>query len=221
MRQYYCKEERKNTGLAEILTAGLRHGYASVRAAEKHMACLSGIKKRSLVLHFRHFRHFLRMLAIAWLAAGAPLRVAQAGESGGNAASSTAYQPATVNARWKQECSACHIAFPPGLLQAESWQNIMRNLEKHFGVNASLTAQENNEIAAFLVKNASTRWRYSTAPARISEATWFKRWHSEHESAWKSPLVKTPANCASCHKNSDNGDFVSDRGSCGGTCHTT
>lgn len=168
---------------------------------------------------FLRLRNFLGMFAIAWLLAGVPMGATQAMESSASKAPPSPYQPATVNTKWKEECSACHIAFPPGLLQAEAWQNIMRGLEKHFGVNASLPAKDSAEIAAFLVNNASSRWRYPTAPRRISETAWFKQWHSEHDSAWKSPLVKTPANCASCHKGSDSGDFVTGRGNCGGKCH--
>lgn len=133
-----------------------------------------------------------------------------------------ALQPVNVNAKWKEECSACHIAFPPGLLQAESWIKIMQELDEHFGVNASLTASENKEIAEFLVNNASTRWRSLKAPSRISEAAWFKKNHSLHEGAWKDPKVKSASNCLACHKNSDHGDFYGAGGGCGGAsnCHT-
>lgn len=130
------------------------------------------------------------------------------------------WEPATVNAKWQEECSACHMAFQPGLMQAEFWQNIMSTLDKHFGRDASLDEEDTKEITAFLVENASTRWTYSPVPTRIREAGWFKRRHDQHEKAWDDPLVKTSANCIACHKSASNGDFRSGGGGCGGKCHS-
>ena len=128
--------------------------------------------------------------------------------------------PATVNAKWKEECSACHMAFQPGLMQAEFWQNIMSTLDKHFGRDASLDEGDTKEITAFLVENASTRWTYSPVPTRIRDAGWFKQRHDQHEKAWNNPMVKTSANCIACHKSAANGDFRSGGGGCGGKCHS-
>lgn len=119
-------------------------------------------------------------------------------------------QPARLNALWQQECSSCHIAYAPGLLPTESWRKVMTGLDQHFGSDASLTAQENEEITDFLVRNASNRWSAPTAPLRITESAWFKRKHDGHEiapSVWKKPQVKSPANCAACHTQAESGDF--------------
>lgn len=119
-------------------------------------------------------------------------------------------QPAEVNAKWRQECASCHIAYAPGLLPAESWRRVMAGLDKHFGTDASLTDEENKEITDFLVGNASNRWSSPNAPLKITEAAWFKRKHDDHEiapSVWKNPQVKSPANCGACHTQADNGDF--------------
>ena len=86
----------------------------------------------------------------------------------------------------------------------------MAGLDKHFGSDASLDAQDNKEITAFLVNNASNRWSAPTAPLRISEAAWFKREHDGREinpEVWKNPKVKSPANCAACHTQAERGDF--------------
>jgi hypothetical protein len=121
-------------------------------------------------------------------------------------------QPAKLNATWQQECGACHLAFAPGLLPAESWRQVMARLDKHFGTDASLSAQENREITAFLVKHASNRWRAPTAPLAISETVWFRRKHDEIAPAvWQRAAVKSPANCAACHPAADKGDFEEDR----------
>lgn len=119
-------------------------------------------------------------------------------------------QPAQLNAKWQQECGGCHLAFSPGLLPAESWRKMMSGLDKHFGTDASLSAQENQEITAFLVNNASNRWRAATAPLRITESQWFKHKHGGREispDVWKRPAVKSPANCQACHIGAEKGDF--------------
>ena len=42
--------------------------------------------------------------------------------------------------RYQQECAACHVAFPPGMLPADSWRRLMNDLPRHFGTDASLDA---------------------------------------------------------------------------------
>jgi len=118
--------------------------------------------------------------------------------------------PARVNLTWAKECSACHIAYAPGLLPAESWRKLMSGLDKHFGTDASLTAQENKDVGAFLVASASNRWTGTDAPLRITETQWFKRKHSAEEvpaAVWKRASVKNPANCQACHAGADKADF--------------
>lgn len=168
-----------------------------------------------------------QVLAVALLAMGLSMSVAQAdsddgdkrGESQSKSSQSGKYggedrgkplQPTQLNAKWKQECSSCHIAYAPGLLPAESWRKIMSGLDKHFDSDASLNAQENKEITDFLVNNASNRWTANTSPLRITETAWFKRKHDSREvdpAVWKNPLVKSPANCQACHTQADRGDF--------------
>ena len=122
-------------------------------------------------------------------------------------------QPAQINAKFKQECSDCHIPYSPGLLPAESWRKIMSGLDKHFGSDASITAQDNQEITSFLVSNASNRWSSQAAPLRITETAWFKDKHNSREissSVWKNPKVKSPSNCSACHTRAASGDFNED-----------
>jgi len=116
--------------------------------------------------------------------------------------------PAQVNAKWQQECAACHLAYPPGLLPAASWQKLMSGLDKHFGTNASLSPQDTAVITGFLVKNASNRWTSSAAPLRITDGKWYKAMHSEVAAAvWKRASVKSHSNCAACHAGADKGVF--------------
>lgn len=119
-------------------------------------------------------------------------------------------QPAQVNANWQQECGSCHLAFPPGLLPAASWRKMMTGLDKHFGVDASLTPAEVTEVTDFLVKNASNRWTASTSPLRITESAWFKSKHNDREispAVWKRAAIKSPSNCGACHSGASKGNF--------------
>lgn len=114
------------------------------------------------------------------------------------------------NAKWKEECAACHIAYPAKLLPAESWKSMMGSLDKHFGSDASLDAASVTEISTFLQNNAGKqRGKAAAKPVlRITETSWFKREHDEISAqTWKKPLVKSAANCGACHTQADNGDF--------------
>jgi len=112
------------------------------------------------------------------------------------------------NATWKAECGSCHIAYPPNLLPASSWRQIMAGLPKHFGADASLDAASAAEIGAFLERNAGSGRRGGEAALRISETRWFLRKHDEvSAAAWKNPRVKTAANCTACHSGAERGDF--------------
>jgi len=120
------------------------------------------------------------------------------------------YWANSSNAKWKAECSTCHVAYPPRLLPVESWRVLMGGLDRHFGSDASLDAATAREIAAFLERSAGSRKAGSTDKPilRISETRWFKREHDEvPERVWKNPKVKSPANCGACHIRADSGNF--------------
>jgi hypothetical protein len=162
----------------------------------------------------KHYQDISRVFAVAVLAMSMTMSGARADEGRGNKYGGEnrgkPVQPVQVNAKWQQECAACHIAFAPGLLPAESWRKVMSGLDKHFGSDASVTARENKEITGFLVSNASNRWNAPTAPLKITETAWFKRKHDGHEippAVWRNPSVKSPANCAACHTQAESGDF--------------
>ena len=108
------------------------------------------------------------------------------------------------------ECAACHIAYPPGLLGAKSWQQIMTGLSKHFGVDASLDAGSTKTIADWLTVHAGTGRRFSTPPPdnRITKSNWFVREHDEvSASVFKRPAVGGASNCAACHLGAADGNF--------------
>jgi hypothetical protein len=115
---------------------------------------------------------------------------------------------------YRQECGACHVAYPPGLLPAASWQRITANLSRHFGSDASLDAATTKTIAAWLAANAGTYRRVREEPPqdRITRSAWFVRKHDEvPASAWRLAAVKSPSNCTACHQQANQGDFDEDR----------
>jgi Dihaem cytochrome c len=112
--------------------------------------------------------------------------------------------------KYRQECASCHVAYPPGMLPAESWQRLTNNLPRHFGTDASLDAASVKELSAWLTANAGTYKRVREAPPedRITRSPWFIHKHNEvPAAAWKLPAVKSAANCSACHTRSDQGDF--------------
>jgi hypothetical protein len=114
---------------------------------------------------------------------------------------------------YRQECGACHVAYPPGLLPAASWRRIAGDLAHHFGTDASLDAATTQRIATWLAANAGSSRRAAEEPPqdRITRSAWFVRKHDEvPRAAWRSPAVKTAANCAACHPRAAQGDFDED-----------
>jgi len=111
---------------------------------------------------------------------------------------------------YKQECAACHTAYPPTLMPAASWTRIMGNLPKHFGADASLDTVTLKELSNWVNAHAGTYKRVSEEPPhdRITRTVWFDRKHREVSTAtWKLPTVKSAANCGACHTKADTGDF--------------
>ncbi len=115
---------------------------------------------------------------------------------------------------YKQECAACHMAYPPGMLPASSWSRMMKGLDQHYGTDASLDAAMVRQISTWLEAHAGTYKRVSESPPqdRITQSAWFERKHREVEPAvWKRAAVGSRANCIACHTRADQGDFDDDR----------
>ena len=114
---------------------------------------------------------------------------------------------------YAQECASCHMAYPPGLLPASSWQHLMDGLTKHFGSDASLDAAAQATISRWLQANAGTYKRVREAPPqdRISRSAWFERKHREiPATTFSRPSIKSAAQCNACHGRAEQGDFDDD-----------
>ncbi len=152
------------------------------------------------------YRNLFRMFAVVVLLMGGTVSVAQADDDDDD----EEQVRVVSNPLWKTECGACHVAYPPRMLPAESWRMLMSGLDKHFGSDASLDAASVQEIGAFLETHASRkRYAPSSKPLlRITETRWFLREHRKAlERTRNNPKVKSPANCEACHLQADSGDY--------------
>jgi hypothetical protein len=134
--------------------------------------------------------------------------------------SSRTFKPDSL---YNEECGACHLAYPPGLLPAESWEKLMSGLENHFDENAELDGESLAHIANYLEQHSLSRGQPSKmnkmlrnipdiAPIRITELPYFIRKHDEipESMAIKNPKVGSFSRCASCHKEAEKGVFNED-----------
>jgi hypothetical protein len=112
--------------------------------------------------------------------------------------------------KWKAECGSCHIAYPPQLLTGGGWHRLMGELDKHFGVDASIDANDAREIENFLLDNAGLRWggKNSESGMRISDTPWFIRVHGKiPRKIMYESTINGPAHCTACHVLAERGDW--------------
>ena len=113
-----------------------------------------------------------------------------------------------ANATYRDECGSCHVAYPPGLLPAVSWQRLMSDLPRHYGTDASLDEPVRQSLATWLDANASRKRLEAPPEDRITKSRWFVREHDEvPANAWRRASIKTAANCSACHSGAAQGDY--------------
>lgn len=121
---------------------------------------------------------------------------------------------------FRKECAACHMAFPPNTLPAESWKGLMANLMDHFGEDATIDDAAKQEIEDFLVRNAAETSHEEASikfirsigkenpPARITDIPYWKEKHKPiHEAIYQRSSIKSRINCVACHRLADSGSF--------------
>jgi mono/diheme cytochrome c family protein len=114
--------------------------------------------------------------------------------------------PPVTNEAAKKECGACHMAYQPQLLPADSWRRIFADLGNHFGEDASLDDAMRQEILAYYVANAGSAGS-GTAPLRITEQRWWQRKHSEEVRQADWAKAKFKGNCTACHARAEQGAY--------------
>ena len=128
---------------------------------------------------------------------------------------------AVTNPVYKEECGSCHMAYPPGLLPARSWDKLMLELEDHFGDNAELDAETHRSITRHLLTNSADKSEYrrskkfsrsissNDVPVRISEIPYFKHEHDEIPAHFVTANAKVNSfsQCDACHAKAEQGSF--------------
>ncbi|MEH6358895.1 MAG: diheme cytochrome c [Pseudomonadales bacterium] len=120
---------------------------------------------------------------------------------------------------YQEECGSCHLAYPPGLLPAQSWTVMMSGLDNHFEENAELPEDTRLKILDYLDKHAAQagdkvlRGSIDETLLRITELPYFVRKHDEipEQRVKSNPGIGSFSNCDSCHQNAVQGDFDEDR----------
>lgn len=129
-----------------------------------------------------------------------------------------------MNVDYRKECGSCHMAYPPGLLPARSWERLMGDVKDHFGENTELDPETRAVITRYLVDNAAEQADTRRAakflrsipthqtPLRITGIRYFQHKHDEipERMVTGNPQVKSFANCTACHRTADEGDFDDD-----------
>ncbi len=124
---------------------------------------------------------------------------------------------------YADECGACHLAYPAGLLPERSWRAIMAGLDDHFGDNAELDDATRAEITDYLARFAADqnpgrsgrrmlRGLDGQTPLRITELPYFVREHDEIPArlVQENPGVGSFSQCDSCHRDAAKGMFDED-----------
>jgi len=124
----------------------------------------------------------------------------------------------TDNPAYQKECGACHDAFHPSLLPADSWRQVMAGLDDHFGEDASLDPAMAQSIAQWFSANAAETWdteaanRFRTLaadqPLRITSTPYWVTKHEEvPDAVFQRKSVGSKVNCIACHRDASTGLF--------------
>jgi hypothetical protein len=92
------------------------------------------------------------------------------------------------------------MAYPPQMLAATDWMLILAQLDKHYGVDASLEQARRDEITNFLDRNGVARSSHEgPGLPRITGSTGFIDKHQSAIRLWRKGKVKLLSDCQACH----------------------
>jgi cytochrome b len=115
-----------------------------------------------------------------------------------------------ATATWRDECGACHLAYPPELLPLRSWLRMLDEQQRHFGEDLGLSADTQHALAAAARSGSRTpRWAGAMlvasipageAPQRVTQtAFWRERHAAIAEARFATPPVSGRHDCGACH----------------------
>lgn len=126
------------------------------------------------------------------------------------------------NSVYKAVCGECHLAYPPRLLPAVSWSEIVDKPGKHAGGDLELKDNEKSAVKKYLAEKSADRrpskkrGKVATpaagdGPIRISEIPRIKEKHREiAQEVFARKSIGSRGNCIACHKTAESGDFDED-----------
>ena len=127
--------------------------------------------------------------------------------------------PTTLDPVFAEQCSACHLAFPPSLAPASTWNGILADLQHHFGADATLSPDQITQIRGWLDANAAGHW--DTLPSHLLRdpaangslrITDTPGWRRQHQGIAAAVFTSNPVyrrnNCAACHADAATGRFA-------------
>ena len=129
-----------------------------------------------------------------------------------------------LHADFVDECASCHMLYPPNLLPKDSWVKMMKDLENHFGDDASIDELTNISISNFLKQNSaensthqaslgilnSLKDNNSTIIAISKTPYWVKRHKEIDKNIFKQKNIRSRANCKACHTDIEYGLLEND-----------
>jgi hypothetical protein len=125
------------------------------------------------------------------------------------------------NQLYIKECGSCHFPYQAGLLPSNSWNKIMSNLDKHFGVDATLAPEDFETLSKYLNDNSaeknmqykrSNRIVSSLLPGQVADSIsttpYMIKKHKEiRKDLITQPEVKGLFNCVACHTTAEKGIY--------------
>ena len=122
--------------------------------------------------------------------------------------------PVPAMTSYTQQCNVCHFAYPPGMLSAQAWRQLVGAMPDHFGASVMVNVETQKEISDWLEQHAGTY-----APAanqdpldhRITQSDWWQNIHRKSPkmpaSFWKKPMRLSVSACSACHAQAAVGEF--------------
>lgn len=127
--------------------------------------------------------------------------------------------PATLDPVFAEQCGACHLAFPPSLAPSATWNGILADLKRHFGADATLSAEQVAHLRRWLDANAAEHW--DTLPShllrrpapdgslRITDTPGWRRMHRHiPDAVFAAKEVYRRSACEACHADAASGRFA-------------
>lgn len=114
----------------------------------------------------------------------------------------TRYEPGFQ--AYLETCASCHVAIPPEVLPTESWREILRKPDNHFGV----VIPNYNRLTQLLIWDYMSNFSRplppdSPIPLYVEKSRYFKALHPRVTM----PPDMTSKTCVTCHPNVANFNF--------------